>query len=115
VADLTRTEFTRTAAALTPSARRSRRRRPLLGLCFAVALLLGAAAAIDGELGVTLLAVWIGVLATLGWRTSAPARTRRVRLVVGDLTVEGEVGEPRSLAVVPSTRAARVLRSRPRG
>jgi hypothetical protein len=81
----------------------------------AVALLLGAAAAIDGQLGVTLLAIWVGVLATLGWRTSAPSRPRRVRLVIGELTSDGAVGEPRTLAVVPSRRAAKVLRSRPRG
>ena len=110
-----RTESRRPAPATTMAARRARRRRPLLALCVTMALLLGAAAAVDGELGVTLLAIWVGVFATLGWRTSAPTRPRRVRLVIGELTVHGEVGEPRTLAVVPSRRAAKVLRSRPRG
>jgi hypothetical protein len=115
VEDLARTETTRTGAADALSTRRTRRRRPFLGICVVVALLLGAAAAVDGQLGITLLAVWIGVLATLGWRTSAPSRPRRVKLVIGALSCDGEIGEPRSLAVVPSKRAARILRSRPRG
>jgi hypothetical protein len=115
VEDLARTETTRTGAARAPATRRTRRRRPFLALCVTVALLLGAAAAVDGQLGVTLLAIWVGVLATLGWRSSAPARPRRVKLVIGDLSCHGEVGEPRALAVVPSKRAAKVLRARPRG
>jgi hypothetical protein len=88
----------------------------MLALCVLVALLLGAAAAVDGQLGVTLLAIWIGMLAGFRFRTATRPRLRPVRLVLGELTAEGEVvGESRILPVVASRRAARVLRSRPRG
>jgi hypothetical protein len=85
-------------------------------MCIVVALLLGAAAAVDGDVGVVLLAVWIGVVAGLGIRGSAPARRpRQVRLVIADLTAHGEIGESRTLSVVASRRTARIMRARPRG
>jgi hypothetical protein len=115
VEEVARTQSRSAGTQSSPDARRARRRRPLFGLCVVVALLLGTAAAVDGQLGVTLLACWVGLLVGVGWRISRPARPRRAWLVLGELTLDGEVGTTRRLPVVASRRAARVLRSRPRG
>ncbi|MEA2480799.1 MAG: hypothetical protein QOJ07_2721 [Thermoleophilaceae bacterium] len=117
----TRIDWPRTGAEVeAPRRRREARRRLARRMPLAVALvtcvLLACAAAVNGEIEAAVLAAWVAGVAVLGWRGTRPRRSRRVTLVLGTLTVAGEVeGGGDVLHVVPSRRAVRVLRARPRG
>jgi hypothetical protein len=97
-------------------ARRSRLARSLpVGTCVVAALMLGTAAAVNGQFAAVLLAGWVALLAAGGWYACHPRAPRKVTLTVADLTVDGDVGMPRPLAIKPTRSAARVMRQRPRG
>jgi len=95
-------------------------------------LLLGAAAAVDGQAAALVLAVWVSALVLVGLRLSEPssrraasagrlASTRRLRaarrpvLMLAELDENGGLGATRTLPVVGSEAAIAVLDARPHG
>jgi hypothetical protein len=86
--------------------------------CLLACLLLGAAAAADGHATAFVLAVWMGLLVLVGMRLTSNRPDRQVRppeLVLATMGGDGEFGEARVHALVPTRAAIAVLRSRPRG
>lgn len=116
---------------LPPRGRRALARVLPAGTALVACLVLGAAAAVDGQVAALVLALWVGVLVVAGLRLSAPAVRRRSDrrasasrrmhaarcpvLILADLNEAGEIGASRTLPVIASDAAIAVLDARPRG